>query len=81
MVVPHAITFSGNEPIFVDNADNSFLMDMKLAARAASEDDQIGAIIATSIFGTPSKTKDIDNFRSQHQNIHIIQDCAHSFLR
>lgn len=80
VVVPHAITFSGNEPVFVDNMDGSFLMDLKLAADAASEDHQISAIIATSLFGTPIKTADIDNFASQHQNVHIIQDCAHSFF-
>ena len=80
VVVPHAITYSGNEPVFVDNSDDSFLMDMNLASKVAGEDDQIGAIIATSLFGAPIKTKDIDHFRTQHQNIHIIQDCAHSFF-
>lgn len=77
VVVPHAIVFSGNIPVFVDCKENEFNMDLDLAASYINE--KTGAIIPTSLFGYPVDLDKLDYIRSRHPNIKVIQDCAHSF--
>ena len=52
VVVPHAITFSENFPIFIDSMQDSFLMDFNLASEVPSLDQEVGAIIATQLWST-----------------------------
>ena len=77
VVVPHAIVYSGNRPIFIDCEPGGFNMDLDKAERAISR--KTGAVVATSLFGYPVDTDRLENFRRCHPHIHIIQDCAHSF--
>ncbi|HBY55534.1 MAG TPA: hypothetical protein DEG23_01795 [Coxiellaceae bacterium] len=76
-VVPHAIVFSGNIPVFVDSQLKDFNMDLDLVEEAIS--DKTGAIIATSIFGNPVNLDRLAEIKNKYPHIHIIQDCAHSF--
>lgn len=80
VVVPHAITYSANEPVFVDCRQDSFLMDLELAAKAANELPKPRALIATSLFGEPVSHASLEAFSAQCPDVDIIQDCAHSFL-
>ncbi|MBN1134501.1 MAG: DegT/DnrJ/EryC1/StrS family aminotransferase [Methanosarcinaceae archaeon] len=77
VVVPHAITYSGNKPVFIDCEVVGFNMDLNIAKQAISE--KTGAIIATSLFGYPVNLDQLDEIRKRHPNVFIIQDCAHSF--
>lgn len=77
VVVPHAIVYSGNVPVFIDCKQGGFNMDLDRAEMAITE--TTGAIIATSIFGYPVDLDRLDEIRKRHPHIHIIQDCAHSF--
>lgn len=77
VVVPHAIVYSGNIPVFVDCEPDGFNMD--LDQTAAKITNKTGAIIATSIFGYPIDLDRLDKIRFRYPHIHIIQDCAHSF--
>lgn len=78
VVVPHAVNYSGNQPYFVDCAENSFLMDLELASAAVTT--ETGAIIATSFFGEPVDLDKLQAFKARHPHVAIIQDCAHSFF-
>jgi len=77
VVVPHAITYSGNIPVFVDCEQGGFNMDLDLAEKAITE--KTAAIIATSIFGYPVDLDRLDQICKRHPHVCIIQDCAHSF--
>ena len=77
VVVPHAITYSGNKPVFIDCEADGFNMDLNIAEQAINE--KTGAIIATSLFGYPVNLDCLDEIRKRHPHIFIIQDCAHSF--
>jgi len=77
VVVPHAITYSGNKPVFIDCEADGFNMDLNIAEQAINE--KTGAIIATSLFGYPVNLDQLDEIRKRHPHIFIIQDCAHSF--
>lgn len=77
VVVPHAITYSGNLPVFIDCKQGGFNMDLDLAEKAITE--KTGAIIATSIFGYSVDLDRLDEIRKHHPHIYIVQDCAHSF--
>jgi dTDP-4-amino-4,6-dideoxygalactose transaminase len=77
IVVPHAIVYSGNKPLFVDCAPGHFNMDLDQAAERLS--DETGAIIATSLFGYPVDLDCLERIREVHPDVAIIQDCAHSF--
>lgn len=77
VVVPHAITYSGNKPVFIDCEVDGFNMDLNIAEQAINE--KTGAIIATSLFGYPVNLDQLDEIRKRHPHIFIIQDCAHSF--
>jgi perosamine synthetase len=77
VVVPHAITYSGNKPVFIDCEADGFNMDLNIAEQAINE--KTGAIISTSLFGYPVNLDQLDGIRKRHPHIFIIQDCAHSF--
>jgi dTDP-4-amino-4,6-dideoxygalactose transaminase len=77
IVVPHAITYSGNVPVFIDCEQGGFNMDLNLVEKAINE--KTGAIIATSLFGYPVNLDRLDEIRNHHPHIYVIQDCAHSF--
>jgi len=77
VVVPHAIIYSSNTPVFIDSESVGFNMNLDLVEKAISE--KTGAIIATSIFGYPIDLDRLDEIRKRYPHIHIIQDCAHSF--
>lgn len=77
VVVPHAIVYSGNRPVFIDCRTGEFNMDLDAAEVAITE--RTGAIIATSIFGIPVDLDRLDTLRAHYPGIPIIQDCAHSF--
>ncbi|WP_193370353.1 DegT/DnrJ/EryC1/StrS family aminotransferase [Pelagibius marinus] len=78
VVVPHAIEYSGNESVFVDVSEDSFLMDMDLAEQAVNE--RTKALIATSLFGEPVDLDRLARFEERFPAVAIIQDCAHSFF-
>lgn len=77
VVVPHAIVYSGNSPVFVDCEQGGFNMNLDLAERAITE--RTGAIIATSLFGYPVNLDHLHKIHERHPHIYVIQDCAHSF--
>lgn len=78
VVVPHAITYSGNQPVFIDCADGSYLMDLELAGQGVTA--ETGAIIATPFFGEPVNLDKLATFTQAHPQVAVIQDCAHSFF-
>lgn len=77
VVVPHAIMYSSNKPVFIDCEADGFNMDLNIAEQAINE--KTGAIIATSLFGYPVNLDQLYEIRKRHPHIFIIQDCAHSF--
>jgi perosamine synthetase len=77
VVVPHAIIYSGNKPVFVDCAEGEFNMDLVKAESAITK--KTGAIIATSLFGYPVDLDRLNEIKKRYPNVNIIQDCAHSF--
>ncbi|PCJ69284.1 MAG: hypothetical protein COA62_11730 [Rhodobiaceae bacterium] len=78
VVVPNAVVYSGNRPVFIDSSRDDANMDIRAAEQAIT--DNTGAIIATSIFGHPVNLDLLDELRSRHPSLPIIQDCAHSFF-
>lgn len=77
VVVPHAIVFSGNRPVFVDCREGEFNMDLDRAEEKIGE--RTGAIIATSLFGHPVDLDRLDALLRRHPQVAVLQDCAHSF--
>lgn len=77
VVVAHAITYSNNTAVFVDSCPFTYNMDLTLVEKAINENT--GAIIVTSIFGTPVDLEKITDIQNKYPHIKIIQDCAHSF--
>lgn len=76
VVVAHAITLSGNTPVFIDSGPDC---NMDLDAAEARISAKTGAIIPTSIFGHPVDLDRLDALRLRWPDLPIIQDCAHSF--
>lgn len=77
VVVPHAIVYSGNQPVFIDCAPGEFNMDLNRAEQAITPNT--GAIIATSLFGYPVDLDRLNQIKKKYPGVYIIQDCAHSF--
>jgi perosamine synthetase len=77
VVVPHAIVYSKNTPVFIDCERNGFNMDLDKVEEKITP--RTGAIIATSLFGYPVNLDKLDKIREHHPHVYIIQDCAHSF--
>jgi len=78
VVVPHAVVYSGNRPVFVDSQLSDFNMDLGRIPDVVTRNT--GAIVATSIFGYPCDLDILDEIRERlNDRIPIIQDCAHCF--
>lgn len=74
VVVPHAIMYSHNVPVFVDCSEADMNMDLGLVSDATS--NLTGAVVATSLFGEPVDLEALGRLG----DIPVIQDCAHSFF-
>ena len=78
VVVPHAVVLSGNIPVFVDCAPDSFNMDLDALEQAVTPNTK--AIIPTHLFGYPMDVERVNEIaQAQKQKVYVIQDCAHSF--
>lgn len=82
VVVPHAVVFSGNIPVFVDCAERSVNMGLEQLAQAITEKTRV--VIATHLFGYPMDAESVQNIveaaeKRHGHKIYVIQDCAHSF--
>lgn len=79
VVVAHAVTLSGNIPVFIDSAENSFQPDTK-AYLTAIDDDTV-MVIPTNLFGIAEETATLyKEIKIINPNIFVLQDCAHSFF-
>lgn len=77
VVVAHAIKYSGNEPLFLDSRAFDFNMDFGKAL--ADSPGNVGAIVATSIFGHPVDLGELERARNKFPQAAVIQDCCHSY--
>lgn len=82
VVVPNAIVLSGNVPVFVDCAKDSFNMDIDLLEKAITEKTR--AVIVTHIFGYPMDVIQVQDIiksveKKHGHKIYVIQDAAHSY--
>lgn len=82
VVVPNAIVLSGNVPVFVDSAKDSFNMDLELLAGSITSKTR--AIVVTHIFGYPMDVIEIEKIVKKAEQkyahkIYVIQDVAHSY--
>lgn len=78
VVVPHAVVLSGNIPVFVDCAPDSFNMDLGALEQVITPNTR--AIIPTHLFGYPMDVERVNEIaQAQKQKVYVIQDCAHSF--
>ena len=82
VVVPNAIVLSGNIPVFVDCAKNSWNMDLNLLEKSITKNTR--CIIATHIFGYPMDVEKLQEIVKNAEakyghKIYVIQDVAHSF--
>jgi len=75
-VVPHAVVYSGNTPVFVDCETGGFNMDLDQAERLVTR--KTGALIATSLFGYPVDLDRLESIRNAYPNLHVIMDSAQS---
>ena len=81
-VVAHAVTLSGNKPVFIDIDLHDYNMNLDLAEKSINAKTR--AIIATHTFGYP---QDLDRLESMVVNaekkyghkIWLMQDCCHAF--
>ena len=79
VVVAHAVVLSGNIPVFLDNASNSFQPDPMDYLGAI--DDETAMIIPTHLFGIAEETRElVARVREAFPHVFILQDCAHSFF-
>lgn len=81
-VVADAIVLSGNEPRFVDCADNSPNMSLDLLEKSITEHTR--AIVVTHLFGYPMNVRCVQKIATKASQmfghkIYVVQDCAHSF--
>jgi len=82
VVVPNAIVLSGNIPVFVDSAKDSFNMDLDLLEQTITEKTRV--IVVTHIFGYPMDVIKIKKIVEKAQQkyghkIYVVQDAAHSY--
>ena len=82
VVVPNAIVLSGNIPVFIDCAKDSWNMDLNLLEKSITEKTR--CIIATHIFGYPMDVVKLQKIVKEAEDkyghkIYVIQDVAHSF--
>lgn len=82
VVVPHAIVLSGNIPVFVDCAKDSYNMDYGKLEESITKETRV--LIPTHLWGYPMdvyKVADIVKRAEQKfgQKIYVVQDAAHSY--
>ena len=82
VVVPNAIVLSGNVPVFVDSAKDSFNMDLDLLEKTITEKTK--AVVVTHIFGYPMDVVKVQQIvknaeQKYGHKIYVIQDAAHSY--
>ena len=82
VVVQHAIALSGNVPVFVDSAKDSWNMNIDLMENAITPKTR--AIVVTHLFGYPMDVLKVQEMVERAQKkygnkIYVIQDVAHSF--
>ena len=82
VVVPNAIVLSGNIPVFIDCAQDSWNMDLELLEKNITQNTR--CIISSHIFGYPFNVKKVQQIvekaeKKYNHKIYIIQDVAHSF--
>lgn len=82
VVVPNAIVLSGNIPVFIDSATDSFNMDLNLLEQTITEKTR--AIVVTHIFGYPMDVIKVQEMVKEAEEkfghkIYVIQDAAHSY--
>ncbi|QWE00782.1 DegT/DnrJ/EryC1/StrS family aminotransferase [Polynucleobacter sp. JS-Mosq-20-D10] len=81
-VVAHAVTLSGNTPVFVDINLNDYNMDLNELEKLVSVKTK--AIIATHTFGYPQDLDRLEDIVKKSEirfghKIWLIQDCCHCF--
>lgn len=81
-VVAHAISLSGNKPVFIDINLEDFNMNLNLVEKAIN--NQTRAIIATHTFGYAQDIYKLEeiirNAEKKYGNkIYLVQDCCHAF--
>lgn len=82
VVVPHAIVLSGNIPVFVDCASDSYNMDYDLLEGSVTEKTRV--IIPTHLWGYAMDVHRVDAIAKRAEEkyghkIYVIQDAAHSY--
>jgi len=82
VVVPNAVVLSGNIPVFIDSAQDSFNMDLELLEQAITKKTRV--IIVTHLFGYPMDVFKVQGMVKKAEEayghkIYVIQDAAHSY--
>jgi len=79
VVMAHAISLSGNKPVFVDNRPNWF-------QPAPSDylheiDAETAMVIPTNLFGITEETATLySEIKARFPKVFVLQDCAHCFF-
>lgn len=81
-VVAHAVTLSGNKPVFIDINLEDYNMDLDATELAVTHNTR--AIIATHTFGYPQNIDRLEKIVASAEKrfghkIWLIQDCCHAF--
>ena len=81
-VVAHAVTLSGNKPVFIDIDLHDYNMNLEFAEAAINE--RTRAIIATHTFGYPQDLDRLESMVAEAEKkyghkIWLMQDCCHAF--
>lgn len=79
VVVANAVICSGNIPVFLDNAPNSFQPSPQSYFDAIDEETVM--IIPTHLFGIAEEMEDLYKIvKLIYPQVFVLQDCAHSFF-
>jgi dTDP-4-amino-4,6-dideoxygalactose transaminase len=79
IVVPYAISLSGNIPIFLDNEEGQFQPNPDSYFNAIDEDTVM--VIPTHLFGISQETSELyKKIKRHYPSVFVLQDCAHSFF-
>jgi len=79
VVVAHAVTLSGNTPVFLDNRPGGLQPDPQSYLEAIDADTVM--VIPTHLFGIAEETEALcRQIRARHPGVFVLQDCAHSFF-
>lgn len=82
VVVAHAVTLSGNIPVFLDNRLGALQPDPAQYLAAVTDDPANTAmIIPTHLFGIVEETADLyRQIKSRYPHVFVLQDCAHGYF-